>query len=171
MIVVSIIAALILFFSIIGGIRDGAVKQFFTLLSTLIAIPVAGLSYQVLAVWLSFIPGSNWENFIAFFVMMAVVSIILYFVFIIPGRFFKKSWDVGVAFAVLGAVFSLVNVAIGIVVFALVLRAYPIIDWLASAVGGSAVVNWLVSLLGFIQGVLPEALQQASVVLLPFIPL
>lgn len=171
MILVSIIAALILFFSIIGGIKEGAVKQFFTLLGTLIAIPVAGISYQVLAGWISFLPGQNWENFIAFFVMMAVVSILLYFVFIIPGRLFKKSWDVGVPFAVLGAVFSLFNAALGMVVFALVLHAYPIIDWLERAVSGSGVMSWLVSLFGFVQTVLPEVFQQAAVASLSFIPL
>jgi len=162
MILVSIIAVLILLFSIIGGLKDGAVKQFFTLLSTLIAVPVAGLSYHVLAGWLSFIPGNNWENFIAFFVMMAVVSILLYFVFIIPGRLFKKSWNVGILFGVLGGVFSLFNAAIGMVVFALVLHAYPIFGWLESAVSGSGVMTWLVSLFSFIQPVLPEVFRQAS---------
>jgi len=162
MIWVSIIAVLALLFSIIWGLKEGAVKQFFTLMSTLIAIPIAGLSYQVLADWLSFISGNNWENFIAFFVMMAVVSIILYFVFIIPGRRFQKSWDVGISFGVLGGVFSLVNVTIGMVVFALVLHAYPIIGGLENAVSGSGVVSWLVSLFGFIQGVLPEVFRQVS---------
>jgi len=162
MILVSIIAVLALLFSIIWGIKEGAVKQFFTLLSTLIAVPVAGLSYQVLAGWLSFIPGDNWENFIAFFIMMAVVSILLYFVFIIPGRMFKKSWNVGVPFAVLGAVFNLFNAAIGMVVFALVLHAYPIIDWLEGAVSGSGVMVWLVSLFSFVQAVLPEVFRQVS---------
>ena len=162
MIWVSIIAVLVLLFSIIGGIKEGAVKQFFTLMATLIAIPIAGLSYQVLADWLSFIPGQNWENFIAFFVMMAVVSILLYFVFIIPGRMFKKSWDVGILFAVLGAVFSLFNAVIGMVVFALVLHAYPIIDWLEGAVSGSGVMVWLVSLFSFIQAVLPEVFRQVA---------
>jgi uncharacterized membrane protein required for colicin V production len=164
MIWVSIIAALVLFFSIIGGIKEGAVKQFFTLLATLIAIPIAGLSYEVLAGWLSFIPGQNWENFIAFFVMMAVVGILLYFAFIIPGRMFQKSWDVGILYAVLGAVFGLFNAAIGMVVFALVLNAYPIIDWLANAVSGSGVITWLVSLFGFIQGVLPEVFRQVAAI-------
>jgi uncharacterized membrane protein required for colicin V production len=171
MIVVSIIAALVLLFSIVGGFREGAVKQLFTLLSTLIAVPVAGVSYQVLAGWLSFIPGENWENFIAFFVMMAVVSIVLYFAFILPGRALKKAWPGGLFYCVLGAIFSLVNAAIGMVVFALVLNAYPIIDWLGRAVGGSGVIAWLVSLFGFVQAVLPEALQQAALVVLSFMPL
>ncbi len=171
MIVVSIIAALVLLFSIIGGLREGAVKPLFTLLATLIAVPVAGVSYQVLAGWLSFIPGQNWENFIAFFVMMAVVSIILYFVFIIPGRALKKAWPGGLFYCVLGAIFNLVNTAIGMVVFALVLHAYPIIDWLGRVVGGSGVITWLVSLFSFVQAVLPEVFRQAALVALSFIPL
>ncbi len=162
MIWVSIIAALVLFFSIIGGLKEGAIKQVFTLLATLIAIPIAGISYQVLAGWLSFLPGSNWENFIAFFVMMAVVSILLYFVFIIPGRAFKKAWNGGVWYCVLGAIFNFVNAAIGMVVFALVLHAYPIIDWLEGAVSGSGVMAWLISMFSFIQPVLPEIFRQAA---------
>jgi len=162
MIVVSIIAALLLIFSAFGGLRAGAIKQIFTLLATLIAIPVAGHSYHVLAGWLSFISGDNWENFIAFFVIMAVVNILLYFAFIIPGKTIKKGWNGGVWYCVLGAVFNLVNTAIGMVVFALVLHAYPIIDWLEGAVSGSGVIAWLVSLFGFIQPVLPEVLRQVS---------
>jgi hypothetical protein len=168
MIVVSIIAALILLFSILKGLRDGAVKPLFALLGTLIAIPVAGVSYQPLA---DILPGQNWGGFIAFFVMMAVVSIILYFVFILPGRALKKAWPGGLSFCVLGAIFSLVNAAIGMVVFALVLNAYPIIDWLGRAVGGSDVISFLVSVFGCVQAVLPEVLRQAVLVALFIIPL
>jgi len=162
MIVVSIIAVLLLLFSIFGGLRQGAVRQLFNLLATLIAIPVAGVSYHVLADWLSFIPGQNWENFIAFFIMMAVVNIVLYFASLLPGRALKKAWPGGLYFCVLGAIFSLVNAIIGMVVFALVLHAYPIFDWLERAVSGSAVITGLVSLFGFVQAVLPEVLRQAA---------
>lgn len=162
MILVSIIAALVLLVSIFGGIKEGAVKQLFTLLAALISIPVAGYSYQVLAGWLSFIPGQNWENLIAFFVIMVVVNIILYFVFIIPGRLFQKTWNKGVLYRLLGAVFNIVNAAIGMVVFALVLAVYPIIDWLERAVSGSDVIVWLISLFSFVQAVLPEVFRQAA---------
>lgn len=162
MVWVSVLAVLGLLFSIVMGLREGAVKQLFTLLATLIAIPVAGISYEGLANILSFIPGENWENFIAFCIMMAVVSIILYFVFIIPGRALKKAWPGGLFFCVLGAIFSLVNAAIGMVVFALVLHAYPIFDWLERAVSGSGVVSFLVSVFGCVQSVLPEVLRQVA---------
>lgn len=159
---VSVVAILGLLFSIVMGLREGAVKQLFTLLATLIAIPIAGVAYKGLANILSFIPGENWESFVAFFIMMAVVSIILYFVFILPGRALKKAWQGGPFFCVLGAIFSLVNTAIGMVVFALVLNAYPIFDWLGRAVGGSDVISFLVSVFGCVQSVLPEALRQAA---------
>jgi uncharacterized membrane protein required for colicin V production len=162
MIWVSIIAALVLIFSILRGLREGAVRQLFSLLATLIAIPVAGASYQVLADILSFIPGQNWENFIAFFIMMVVVNIVLYFVFLLPGRALKKAWPGGLFFCVLGAIFSLVNAALSMVVFALVLHAYPIFGWLERAVSGSDVIAGLVSLFGFVQAVLPDVLRQAA---------
>lgn len=164
MVWVSVLAVLGLLFSIVMGLREGAVKQLFTLLATLIAIPVAGVAYKGLANILSFIPGENWESFIAFFIMMAVVSIILYFAFIIPGRALKKAWQGGLFYCVLGAIFSLVNAAIGMVVFALVLNAYPIFDWLGRAVGGSDVVSFLVSVFGCVQAVLPEVLRQAAAI-------
>jgi uncharacterized membrane protein required for colicin V production len=165
MIAVSVIAVLVLLFSIFGGLRQGAVRHLFNLLATLIAIPVAGVSYQVLADWLSFIPGQNWENFIAFFIMLAVVNVALYFAFLLPARALKKAWLGGLYFCVLGAIFSLVNTIIGIVVFALVLHAYPIFSGLEWAVSGSVIVSGLVSAFGFIQAVLPDVLRQAAAIL------
>jgi uncharacterized membrane protein required for colicin V production len=165
MVWVSVIAVLVLIFSILGGLRQGAVRQLFSLLATLIAIPLAGASYHVLADWLSFIPGTNWENFIAFFIMLAVINIVLYFAFLLPGRALKKAWPGGLYFCVLGAIFNLVNTILGIVVFALVLHAYPIFGWLERAVSGSSVVSGLVSLFGFVQVALPDVFRQAAAIL------
>jgi uncharacterized membrane protein required for colicin V production len=162
MIWVNIIASLILFFSLIGGLREGAVKQFFSLIALLIAIPVAGISYHLLADLLSFIPGENWENFLGFFIMLAVVSIALHFIFILPRRPAEKAWKKEIPFRIIGAAFSIFNAAIGMVVFTLVLGVYPIFDWLERAVSGSGVLTWLVSHLSFVQAVLPEVLRQAA---------
>jgi hypothetical protein len=56
----------------------------------------------------------------------------------------------------IGAALGFLNTAIGMVLFAVVLNAYPIFDWLQRAVSGSAVINWLDSWLGFIQYMLPS---------------
>jgi len=162
MIWVSIIASLILLFSLIGGLKEGAVKQFFSLIALLIAIPVAGISYHLLADLLSFIPGENWENFLSFFIMLVVISIILHFVFLLPRKFFQKVWEEGLPFRLIGAVFNIFNAAMGMVVFALVLGAYPIFDWLERAVTGSGVIIWLVSHLSFVQAVLPEVFRHTA---------
>jgi uncharacterized membrane protein required for colicin V production len=162
MIWVSIIASLILLFSLIGGIKEGAVKQFFSLISLLIAIPVAGISYHLLAGLLSFIPGEDWENFLAFFIILAVVSVILHFIFLLPRGLAGKAWNNGLLFWLIGAVFNIFNAALGMVVFALVLHAYPFFGWLERAVSGSDVIVWLVAHLSFVQAVLPEVLRQAA---------
>ena len=46
---VSIIAIIILILSFLGGMKDGAVKTFSSLVALIIAIPLAGLSYRLIA--------------------------------------------------------------------------------------------------------------------------
>lgn len=162
MILVNILAILILFFSVIGGLKEGAVKTFFSLISLLIAIPLTGISYHLLANALSFIPGENWGNFIGFFITLALFSLILYFVFLLPRKLLQKVWHKGVFFRLVGGVLRVFNAAIGLVVFTLLILAYPIFGWLGEAVTGSSVLSWLVGQLGFIQAMLPEIFQEAS---------
>ena len=80
----NIFAAFILFFSFIGGLKDGAVKSFFSLISLLIAIPLSGIFYNLIARVLSFLPGENWENFVGFFITFGIISLTLFFVFFWP---------------------------------------------------------------------------------------
>ncbi len=156
MVIVSIIAAILLFFSLIGGFRDGALKQGVSIISLLIAIPLTGLCYQWISTLLSFIPGTNWEHFLGFFITMAIIMVALYFIFLVPKRHFEKAWNEGPLFRMVGAALAFINTGIGMVLFALVLNAYPIFDWLQRAVSGSAVINWLDSWLGFVQYMLPS---------------
>jgi len=157
MVLVSIIAVIILILSLINGFKDGALKQAVSIISLLIAIPLAGLCYGWLASLFSFLPGENWENFVGFFVTMGIIMVAFYFIFLIPRKFFEKSWKGGLLLRSIGAVLSFFNAAIGMVLFAVVLNAYPIFDWLQSAVSGSGVINWLGSWLGFVQAMLPSA--------------
>jgi uncharacterized membrane protein required for colicin V production len=156
MILVSIIASLILFFSLIGGFKDGALKQAVSIISLLIAIPLAGLCYHWLASLFSFMPGVNWENFLGFFVTMGILMVAFYFILLVPRKHFGKSWSEGPLFRMIGAALGFFNAGIGMVLFALVLNAYPIFDWLQRAVSGSCVINWLGSWLGFVHSMLPS---------------
>lgn len=156
---VSILAVLILLFSFIGGLREGAVKSFFSLIALIIAIPLTGVSYHILANILSFLPGDNWENFVGFFVTLAVISIALYFVLLLPRKFAQKAWNKGVLFRLIGGVLNILSAAVGMVVFTLLIQVYPIIRWLEQAVADSGILTWLVVQLGFVQAMLPDIFQ------------
>ncbi len=173
MIWVNVIASFILFFSFIGGFKKGAVKQLFSLIALLIAIPLTGISYHILAGILSFIPGENWGNFIGFFITLAIISVILRFVFLLPRKFAKKVWRKGVVFRLVGGALNIFNAAIGMVVFALVLQAYPIFDWLGEVMAGSGVLTWLVVNLSFVQAMLPEEFRFAATIVVaePVLPM
>ena len=162
MIWINIIAVIILILSFFGGFREGAVKQFFNLVALIIAIPLAGFSYHLLAALLSFLPGENWENFFGFFIALALISVILHFIALLPRRLVQKIWRRGLFFRLIGGALNLVNASIGMVVFTLVLLAYPIFDWLERAVANSGVLASLVEIFGFVQAMLPSVFQSAA---------
>lgn len=156
MILVSIIAVIILILSLINGFREGALKQAVSIISLLIAISLAGLCYNWLASLFSFMPGENFENFVGFFLTMGIIMVLIQLLLWLPRRHFEKFWKEGLLLRSIGAVISFFSAAIMIAVFAVVLNAYPIFDWLQNAVSGSGVINWLGSWLGFVQSMLPS---------------
>jgi len=162
MIWVSIIAVLILILSFFGGLKEGAVKQFFNLMVLLIAIPLAGFSYRLLAALLSFLPGENWGNLIGFFIALALISVILHFIALLPRRIIQKIWKRGLFFRLLGGVLNVIHASLFLVVFTLVLLAYPIFDWLERWVVGSAILASLVEIFGFVRSMLPQVFQSAA---------
>ncbi|HEY83209.1 MAG TPA: CvpA family protein [Dehalococcoidia bacterium] len=159
---VDIIALGIIALSFFGGLREGAVKQFFKLLVLVIAIPLAGRSYWLVATVLSFLPGEKWENFIGFFITLGLISAILQLVSFLPRRIVQKIWRRGLVFRLLGGALGALNASIGLVVFALVTLAYPLFDWLVRWVAGSSVLMSLMELFGFVQTMLPQVFQDAA---------
>lgn len=162
MILVDILAVIILIFSFLGGLKEGAVKHFFNLIVLIVAILVAVRCYHWIAIVLSFLPGTNWGNFVGFFIALALVSVILHFIFLLPRKIVQKIWKRGALFRLLGGALSIVSASIGVVVFVLTVGAYPIFGWLEHAVTNSSVLTWLVEHLSFVQAMLPEAFRNAA---------
>jgi len=160
MILVDILVGLIIFLSFLGGLKDGAVKAFFSLVGFLIAIPLTGASYHLIANLLSFMPGEDWENFLGFFITLAIIGIILFLIFLLPRKLIQQAWNEGALFRLIGGVLNGFNSIIGLVVFSLVLQAYPIWEWLERIVTGSTVLPWLVAHLSFVQLMLPQLSQR-----------
>lgn len=162
MVWVSLFVVFVLLVSLLAGLKEGAVKHFFNLVAMLIAVFIAGLAYRLVAGILSFIPGENWENFLGFFIVLGIITVILQLSFLLPRKLIQAIWKRGLLYRLLGGALNVVNASIGLVVFALVLAAFPIFDWLARWVAGSSVMSALVHTFGFIQALLPEIFKAAG---------
>jgi len=160
--IISIIVILILVFSFIGGLTRGAVKSFFSIISLIIAIPVAGIFYSSMANLLSFLPDQNWEFFLGFFIVLAITSIILAFIFYFPRKILENTWSEGLLFRLAGGALNLLSSAIGLVMFTLVFSTYPVWDWLNQTLADSTVMTWLVNELTFVQSFLPEIMRRTG---------
>lgn len=162
---IDILVILVLIFSFTNGLNKGAVRSFFSLVVLLIAIPITGSLYRIAATVLSFLPGENWQNFIGFFVTLAVVSLILHLVLLFPRMIIGGFLRHAPLSRLIGGAMSVFNSAVGWTVFALVIRAYPIFVFLGNWVKNSSTLNWLIANLSFVQTMLPLEFETVGVVL------
>ncbi|MFH1650751.1 MAG: CvpA family protein [Chloroflexota bacterium] len=162
MILVDLFAGFILIVGLLTGLKEGAVKHFFNLMIAVVAIPLTGLSYHLVAAILSIMPGTDWENFIAFFITLAIFNIVLHIIVFLPRKMVQAIWKKGALYRVLGGALNLAEVSIGLVVLVLVMGAYPIFDWLTAVVTGASVPAWLVDHLNFVAQMLPENFRAAG---------
>ena len=128
---VDIVVIIMLALGFFGGMKEGAVRAFASLIAVLISIPLAGLSYRLVASLLSFLPGENWENFIGFFICLCIITAILHLIFFLPKKLIGAVWNKGILLRILGGGFNILGGILGMVVFTLVIQTYPIFDWLA----------------------------------------
>ena len=160
---VSVLVVLVLFLSALGGFKEGAVKSFFSLLALIIAITLTGIFYGPLSSVISFLPGENMEQFIGFLITLALINVILNFVFFLPRKSIQIVWREGLSFRIIGGILKLLSSAVGMVVFALLVRAYPIMRWLEQTIAGSGVLTWLTVHLTFVQAMLPEVFRITAI--------
>ena len=165
MVWVSLFVVFILLVSLLAGLKEGAVKHFFNLIAVVIAVFVAGLAYHLIAGLLSFIPGENWENFLGFFISFAIIIAILHLAFLVPRRLIQKVWKRGLLYRLLGGGLNVIGASIGLVVFALVVFAFPIFDWLARWMDGSSILSFIINNFNFVSDLLPEEFQAAATVI------
>lgn len=154
-IIIDIIIALVLIFSFIGGLRGGAIKEFFGLAAFIIALPFTGILVGLVSGWFSFINDTNWRSFVAFLVAMGIIILVLYIVFWIPRHLVEKIWSDGFFWSLLGGMFRAMNSALGLVLLVVLLDTYPVLDSFDSLLGASHLLNWIVGTFGaFIIGLL-----------------
>ncbi len=147
--IVDIIAVLILIFSFIGGLKRGALKEFFGLLALIVAIPLASLFYGYVISWIFFVGDSVWRPFLAFLITMGIIMVLLLLIFWIPRHFLDNAWDAGFFWSLLGGIFAILNSALGLVLLVSLIDIYPVLPWLDDIFSSSQVLNWLVNTIGF----------------------
>jgi len=144
----DIIVALILVFSFIGGLKQGAIKAFLGLLAFIIAIPLAGIFTPYISGWLSFVGDSDWRSLIALLLTVGIIIIVLHLVLWIPRTLLEKVWNSGFFWNLLGGLFGVMNSALGLVFMIKLLDIYPVLPWLDGFFAYSHVLNWLGSTIG-----------------------
>lgn len=147
-IIIDIVVALVLVFSFLGGLKDGAVREFFGLLAFIIALSLTGAFLTYVRGWMSFIQDQVWRDFFAFLVTMGIITLVLHLVFILPRSLLNGVWEGGFIWSALGGLFGLANTALGLVLMVILFDMYPVLGWLNDLLGASNVLNWLVSNFG-----------------------
>ena len=105
-------------------------------------------------------PGTDWENFSAFFIIMVIASIILHIIFYFPSALINKVWVLkGPFFRLLGGVLNLIGTFAGLVLFASIVQAYPVIGWLERVITESSIITWLLTNFNFVKFLLPDLFQ------------
>ncbi|MDD5101274.1 MAG: CvpA family protein [Syntrophales bacterium] len=158
--IVDIIVTLILIFSFIGGLKNGAVKELFSVLCTLIAIFISGAIYRLPVSLLQFISDFNWRSLLGFLITYGIISIILFLIVLLPRKLLEGLWRGGILSSALGGIFSVMNAAIGVVLLSTLLLAYPVLPFLYDAISSSGMVTELLKYLQFVQLLLPVSVQR-----------
>jgi len=156
MIWVEIIITLLYILTFIGGLKEGVAKSLFSLVTLIIAIPITGYLYTMLAGVFTFIPDEIWANFLAFMVTFIITSIILSLIFLIPRRILEAAWPKGLISSILGGILAILGFSISLVFFTILVNTYPIFDWLIQLLMSSQILNWLLHTFDFIKFMLPE---------------
>jgi len=160
---VDIVVIIVLGLSFLGGMKEGAVRTFSSLIALVISIPLAGLSYRLMASVLSFLPGEDWENFLGFYICLAIAAIILHLIFFFPRKLVTAAWHEGILYRLLGGGINLLGAIIGAVLFTLILQAFPISDWLVERVADSEVLTTLTNSFSFVASMLPDVAKNSII--------
>ena len=162
MILINVITGLILVISFVDGFSGGVVKQFFSFVIFIIAVPLTGISHHLIASVLTFLPGEYWSYFIGFFVTLIIFIIMFHFAFYLPRKYARATFHEGILLGIAGGLISTFKAIIGIVLLLLVLHAYPVIKGLDTLLMESGTLAWFLQHFRFVQLLLPQTFRLIS---------
>jgi uncharacterized membrane protein required for colicin V production len=154
----GIVAIIVLLLVFATGMRRGLGRDTGALVAHFIAIPLAGISYELVASLFSFISSENWQSVVGFFATKYLIILILYLVFIrLSHRFIGKTARTGRYFRLAGGLVNSLNSAMGMVTLYLAIQAFPVGGWVERVMLGSGFLDWLAGVLIYVKAMLPFA--------------
>jgi len=149
-IIIDLIVALILVFSFLGGLKEGAVKEIFGLLAFIVALSLTGAFTVYVLGWMSFAQDHLWRALLTFLVTMGIILVIIHLALLLPRHLLDNIWNGGCIWNALGGIFGVINSALGLVLMVILLRIYPVFGWLKDWLAASNILNWLIYTFGWI---------------------
>jgi uncharacterized membrane protein required for colicin V production len=157
--IVDIIVTLMLIFSFIGGLKEGAVKEFLNLVAMLLALALTGYFMGYVTTWFNYVPDVNWRGLLGFAITLMIILIILGLLFWPLRAMVEKGWSGGALWSILGGIFGVMGAAIGLIVLVRLFDIYPVFDWLTMVFRSSQILNWLVMHVGPLLMMLPGSMR------------
>ncbi len=137
----DIVILIVLAVGVLNGVQRGLFRQIFLLIGIVVGFLVASPLYSPFASYLGFIPDKNWQNVVAF----AIVMLVCMGVFVLSGESLQRrtSGDSSGSMSVLlGGFLGLLETGIIVAVALNVLVKYPVLG-VAPAIKASAVATAL----------------------------
>ena len=149
--IIDILVGLIFLLTLITSYKEGLVKNTAAVISSLLGFFLAARSYSVLAGVLSFLPGNDWENFIGFFVIALLFNIVIGLILIPARAWYEKNLEDSFVTNLAGSFLGVINLAVGLTIFALSVKAYPVNTMLENIVYESGAFLELTDSFGFLR--------------------
>ena len=152
--IVDVVLGLLFFLVFVGSYNEGLVKNLFSLVSSVAGFYFASLSYSLLTGVLSPLPGTNWDYFAAFFIMAIVFNIVLTLLFWPARALYERNYEPSFTSNLAGGLVGAVDLAIGLEIFSLVIKEYPVHSLLERIVIESEIFRGLANNFGFLEALI-----------------
>lgn len=153
---IDIIFSILLIFSFIYGLKQGAIRSLFSLISIVVSIFLTNLLFKYSLNFFSFIGDTNWHGFVAFFALLILISVLLSLILLLPQKLLTSNTNEGLLSMSIGGFISIICILIFLVVLKLVTDVFPISIWFQNILNASLIVRWTVKYFNFVGFLMPN---------------
>lgn len=147
---IDVIISILLIFSFIYGLKQGAIKSLFSLITIVAGIFLTNLFFKYSLNLFSLILDPNWHGFIAFFSLLILICILISLIFLLPGKLLAPNLNQGLLSMSIGGFISIICILIFLALLKLIIDIFPISIWFQNILNTSAIARWTVKYFNFV---------------------